>query len=140
MGQSVRRRGRIRFRLATTQSGKAVPMRPVLYIRMSASHPSGSQPDPTSRFERLEEALMFTDRRCEDLATQVLTLSRALERAERRIAELEQHHRALALHTQEHPGHQPPPGELPLTAELTAELPEELLERLPNENEKPPHW
>lgn len=114
------------------RSGKAEPIRPVLCIRMSSSHPSGSRPDPTSRLERLEEALMFTDRRCEDLATQVLTLSRALERAERRIAELEQHHRALALHTQEHPGHQPPVGEMP--------LPEELLERMPNENEKPPHW
>jgi len=50
------------------------------------------------RISRLEEALMFTDQKCDDLSVQVLRLNTAVERAERRVAELEAASRAVAQH------------------------------------------
>ncbi len=41
---------------------------------------------------------MFTDQKCDDLSVQVLRLNTAVERAERRVAELEAASRAVAHH------------------------------------------
>lgn len=52
------------------------------------------------RILRIEEALMFADQKCDDLSVQVLRLNTAVERAERRVAELEAAGQAVAQHNE----------------------------------------